>query len=260
MRILGVRLDILPPLELRQMIEARLQQGEDGLLFITTVNAECLAIASSDDTYREVLNQASLNVIDGAGVALIARLRGQRRPHRAPGSELIYELARTCQITGNRLFLLGSETRTARRASERLHRLYPGLQVDWYSPSFSPSLALSVEDEAEIERRLREYSPGVLCVALGMPKQEFWIHQHKQPLAEWGVKLAIGIGGALAYVAGDFPEPPRWVRALGLEWLYRLLRQPHKRFRRQALRLPRFLALALLETAKLRLRSPRRAK
>lgn len=254
MEILKVRIDLPARQELLRLLRDRVLARRDGLTTIATVNAECLALAAQDTAYRDVLNGFSLNVVDSAGVSLAVRLRGVRRPPRTPGSQLIYDLAQLCAESDKAVFLLGTSQRTASLACERLRQLYPGLDIAAYSPAFSPTPALSVEDEAVVWRSITELRPAVVCVALGMPKQEVWIAAHRGQLEEAGVRVAIGVGGAVAYVAGVFPAPPQWVRQVGMEWLYRLLREPHRRFRRQATRLPRFLALATWEAIRLRLR------
>lgn len=253
MRMLGVRLDTRPAAEVLALLEARLRAPQAELLTVSTVNAECLAQASQDESYRRALNGFGLNLIDGAGVSLVARLRGLRRPPRLPGSQLIYDLARLCAETHQPLLLLGAGQRTATLACERLRKLYPALPVESYSPAFSPSHRLAADDEQAVSTRLAELRPGVVCVALGMPKQERWIADQYERLQSCGVRIAIGVGGAVAYVAGVFPEPPAWVRRNGLEWAYRLLWEPRSRLSRQASRLPRFLLLASWEALRLRL-------
>jgi len=251
MRILGVRLDPLTPEAALELIEERLCAEAGELTIVSTINAECLALASQDHAYHEVLNQASLNLADGVGVTIAARLRGGRL-HRLQGSRLVYEIAALCSSRGKRLFLLGAGPRSARLACERLRALYDGLEVESYSPAFGASIQKA--EQSKIEERLRDFAPQALCVALGMPRQEMWIHQCRSVLAGAGVRVVVGVGGAVDYVAGSVRQPPSWVRNAGLEWLYRLALQPRLRWRRQLTRLPRFAALAGLEAVRLRFR------
>lgn len=257
MYILGVRLDLASKEQALAILQEQLLRPSPGLYVITTVNAEAIALARHDPSYRAILNEASLNVIDGAGVAFIARLRGAKSVPRLPGTDLVYDLARLCQAHSKRLFLLGAAPQVASAAGQRLRQRFAGLEVEAYSPPLSPSYRLPAAEERAVFRRLQAFSPHVLCVALGMPKQEQWIHHWRQRLTEEGVRLAVGVGGALSYVAGTTPRAPAWMRGAGLEWLYRLLRQPRQRFRRQATRLPAFLILASLEALRWRLRGER---
>ncbi len=277
MRILGVRLDLLTKQEAlatieRQLLQPVLSSAEgptDIPYIITTLNAECLVLAADDPAYRETLNRSSLNLPDGIGVIWAARLRGARPLERIPGSDLIYDLARLCRTHGRRLFLLGAAPAPLSAALTRLRNLYPGIEVSGYSPSPTLSLpALSpaegskgphhlppqeeqVEERVVLER-LASFSPHLLCVAFGMPRQELWIAEHRDRLRDLGVSLAVGVGGAIDYAARVLPRAPQPLQRLGLEWLYRLWREPRKRLPRQATRLPRFVLLASLESLRLR--------
>jgi len=160
-------------------------------------------------------------------------------------------LAQQCQQHNLRLFLLGAAPQVAGGAGRRLESLYPGLQVACYSPPLL-SEELRPEESQPILDLLAEAAPHVLCVALGMPKQERWIALQREVLERMGVRLAIGVGGALDFVSGQVPRAPALWRRLGLEWLYRLLRQPRLRLRRQAWRLSWFAVAASLEGLRLR--------
>lgn len=254
MRILGVRLDPVTKEEALAAIEARLLEPGDGPFVISTLNSECLALASRDSAYREVLNRSSLNLADGVGVVWAARLRGTGPIERIAGSNLIYDLAELCRVHDKRLFLLGSAPATVNAALQRLRGLYRGLIVNGYAPPALTSHRLPPQEERAVFQKLAAASPQVLCVALGMPRQELWIAEYRDRLGEAGVSVAIGVGGAIDYLAGVLPRAPQSVQRLGLEWLYRLWHQPRKRLRRQAGRLPRFLLLASLESLRLRLR------
>jgi len=250
--LLGVRLDPLSEEDLLRRLELHLFDSH-GLLTVTTVNAECIALANRDPRYRQTINSSSLNLIDGAGINLAARLRGLGPFPRLPGADLIYTLAQQCQQHNLRLFLLGGAPEVAQAAGQRLQSLYPGLEIAFYSP-----LRLSEEsglDESQpIFDLLEEFSPHVLYVALGMPKQEKWIALQREQMEKMGVRLAIGVGGALDYISGRVPRAPRLWRRLGLEWLFRLLRQPRLRLRRQAERLSWFAVAAFMEALRLRWR------
>ncbi|MBI1886285.1 MAG: WecB/TagA/CpsF family glycosyltransferase [Chloroflexi bacterium] len=255
-RILGVRVDLFSADELRQELKERLAGPETGLCAVTTVNAECLALASQDNAYRETVNRAALNIVDGAGVALVARLRGHRA-ERVTGADLVVEIAGMCAARGARMFLLGSTQAVADAARQRLQGLHPKLEVETHSPPDLPSHDLPPEEDEKLFERLLAFRPRVLCVALGMPKQELWIDANRPRLEEAGVRIAVGVGGTLEYLAGAVPRAPALVQRLGLEWLYRLVREPRKRLHRQVTRLPRFLVLASLEALRLRFQGGR---
>ncbi len=245
--LLGVRIDLPARRELLSLLRQTLRGPSPGLVDITTVNAECLAIAHAEPAYREVLNRCRLNLVDSVGVALALGLKGITPVERVPGRELVEVLAALCWEAGAGLFLLGSREQVAREAAFRLMARHPGLVVAWHCPPFLPGPQMPPSVEQAALGALRHHRPKVVCVALGMPKQELWIGLHRRRLCSLGVRIAIGVGGTLDYLAGVVPLPPAWAAQWGLEWLLRLVRQPRKRLGRQVRRLPLFLALALRE-------------
>jgi N-acetylglucosaminyldiphosphoundecaprenol N-acetyl-beta-D-mannosaminyltransferase len=251
--LLGVRIDLPRRRELFSLLRQALQGPSPGLVDITTVNAECLAIAHAEPAYREALSRCRLNLVDGAGVALALGLKGITPVERVPGRELVEVLAALCRETGAGLFLLGSREQVAREAALRLMARHPGLVVAWHCPPFLPGPQMPPSVERAALGALRHHRPKVVCVALGMPKQELWIGLYRRRLSSLGVRIAIGVGGALDYLAGVVPLPPAWAAHWGLEWLLRLVRQPRKRLGRQVRRLPLFIALALEEALHARL-------
>jgi len=253
--LLGVRIDLPSRRELLALLRERLRGPSPGLLTVTTVNAECLAIAHADPSYKAALARSDLNLVDGVGVALALRLKGRGPAERLPGRELVGWLAALCQEAGASLFLLGASPSVAGGAARRLGHRYPGLVVAWHSPPRLAGPHMPAPVEREVLAALRRHRPGALCVALGMPKQELWIDAHRRRLASLGVRVAVGVGGALDYLAGAVPAPPPWASRWGLEWLFRLLAEPRRRLGRQGRRLPLFAGLALAEAIRARLTS-----
>lgn len=198
---------------------------------IATVNPEFVMKAQEDAHFLQVLQQADLCIPDGIGLLYAARRYGKRLSERVPGSELVYHLAEAASVNGWRLFLLGAQPGVAEEAAVVLCGLYPGLQIAGaYAGSPDPA-----EDEA-IVARVNASGAGLLYVAYGAPRQDKWIARNRHRLET--VRVAIGVGGALDFIAGTAIRAPLWVRRLNLEWLYRLLREPW-RWRRM-LALPRF--------------------
>jgi N-acetylglucosaminyldiphosphoundecaprenol N-acetyl-beta-D-mannosaminyltransferase len=188
-----------------------------------------------DSALRATIQDADLVVPDGVGVVWAARLAGERVPGRVPGVDLLAAFAARAARRGYRIFLLGGAAGVAEAAGAHLVKRFPGLVVAGTFAG-SPSSA----DEPEILGRIVAARPDAVFVAFGSPAQERWIARTRGQL---GVAVAIGIGGALDFLAGRVPRAPGWMRQLGLEWLYRLWREPW-RFRRM-LALPRFAVLAL---------------
>lgn len=198
---------------------------------VATVNPEFVMKAQEDPHFLQILQQADLCIADGVGLLYAARRYRQRLPERVPGSELVYHLAETAAEHGWRLFLLGAQPGVAEEAAKKLCERYPGLQIaGTYAGSPDPA-----EDEA-IVARINASRAGLLYVAYGAPRQDKWIARNRDRLET--VRVAIGVGGALDFIAGRAIRAPLWLRRLNLEWLYRLLREPW-RWRRM-LALPRF--------------------
>ncbi|MCZ0938652.1 MAG: WecB/TagA/CpsF family glycosyltransferase [Caldilineaceae bacterium] len=204
---------------------------------VCTVNPEFIMTARRHPAFAQVLAAADLCTPDGVGVLSAARLAGVRLNERVTGSDGIYHLCERAAAQGWRVFFLGAAPGVAERAATELARLYPGLSVAG-THAGSPADT----DWPQIRQRLTAAHADLLFVAYGHPRQDIWIHQHREELP---VAVALGIGGSFDFVAGISPRAPLGLRRLGLEWLYRLARQPW-RWRRMAA-LPLFALLVLLQ-------------
>jgi N-acetylglucosaminyldiphosphoundecaprenol N-acetyl-beta-D-mannosaminyltransferase len=214
--ILGVRIDDVTYAEFLDTVSRLVRQ--QSMSQIVTVNTEYLLAAYRDPGFADVLRLSALNVPDGIGVVWAARWLGRPLRERVTGSDGIYRLAELCAQHGFRLYLLGAAPGIAQQAAAILSRRYPRLVV---CGTFSGSPSAS--EEAEICRRIHEARADVLLVAYGGSVQEAWI-AHNQ--AQTGAAVAMGVGGAFDFVAGVQKRAPRWMQRAGLEWLYRLIRQP----------------------------------
>lgn len=196
-------------------------------------------MARRDPEFLGVLQRVDLTTADGVGVMLAARIQGHRISERITGVDLTENLA---AVTDPRpvLFLLGAAPGVASDAAARLRERFSGVQI---AGVFSGSPG--DDDLPHILDQLSSSGADTLLVAFGAPEQDKWIARHRQALAQCGIVLAIGVGGTFDYLSGRVPRAPRMVRRIGLEWLYRLIRQPW-RWRRQ-LALPQFAALVLWE-------------
>lgn len=198
---------------------------------VCTVNPEFIMIAQGDPIFLGILQRAALCVPDGVGLLWACRRRGFALPERVTGSDGVPRIAKAAMQQGWRIFLLGAAPGVAERAAAVLQEKYPGLQIaDTYAGSPAPA------EEGAIVVRVNASRADILFVAYGAPQQDKWIARN---LPRLHVSMAMGIGGSLDFIAGSVPRAPGWMRDRGLEWLYRLLRQPW-RLRRMS-RLPRFV-------------------
>ena len=231
--ILGVGFDRVALVDAVARIEQRLDGGER--TFIITANPEFVMLCRDDREVADIAAHADLVVPDGTGAVMAARLLGDPLPGRAPGRLLVDRLAALASERQLSVFLLGAAPGIAERAAATLRLRHPELRI-------AGTYAGSADDDADVVPRVAAAAPDVVLVAFGMPKQERWIARNMPRLPS--VRVAVGVGGSLDYLAGAAKPPPPIVHLVGLEWLWRLVRDP-KRWRRQRV-LPMFVLLVLL--------------
>lgn len=186
--------------------------------YVCFCEANLLAAAARDPKLVEVLNAAKLTLADGIAVLQYARLRGQRLPGRITGPGFMRAFCEQGVSRGIRHFLLGGAPGVADRLAVRLREDYPGIEVvGVYSPPFRE---LAAEEDDAVCHMLDASGANVLWVALGGPRQEFWMHAHRDRVA---VPLMLGVGAAFDFLSGERPWAPEWVRKVGMEWAFRAL-------------------------------------
>jgi N-acetylglucosaminyldiphosphoundecaprenol N-acetyl-beta-D-mannosaminyltransferase len=231
--VLGVGFDRLDLAGAAERILRRLDAGDR--TFVITANPEFVMLARHDAAVAKIAQEAQLVVADGSGVVAASRLLGDPLP-RVPGRLLVDALVPHLAQRRSRTFFLGAAPGVAERAAAELRRRAPGFVVAGVHAG-SAELA----DDAVSVERVRDSGAEVLLVAYGMPKQERWIARNLSAMP--GVRLAIGVGGVFDQLAGVQKVPPAALHAIGLEWLWRLAREP-RRWRRQRV-LPLFALLVL---------------
>lgn len=208
--------------------------------FIVTPNPEILVYANEHERYKEILNEARIALPDGVGVFLASALLGKRLSARITGVDFMEELCKRSVDQPIKVGFLGGGPGIAKRAANCLKKKYPWIAVGFVGQEmddrFIETFALrgsgrSIDGEGVLD---------ILFVAFGAPKQEEWIYEH---LGKLPVKVMMGVGGAFDYVSGNVRRAPFMIRAMGFEWLFRLVRQPW-RLKRQ-LALPKFVWLVL---------------
>jgi N-acetylglucosaminyldiphosphoundecaprenol N-acetyl-beta-D-mannosaminyltransferase len=210
--------------------------------YVVTANVDFLVQAHRDVELRRILLEADLVLCDGTPLVWASRWLGNPLPERVAGSDLAPGLIRVAAEKGYRLFFLGAGPGVAIEAEAKLRREYPTLNiVGTYSPPFSHLLEMNHE---EIAQRIRDAKPDILLVGFGCPKQEKWIAMHHRAL---GVPVAIGVGATIDFLAGRVKRAPDWMRRTGTEWIYRLIQEPKRLYRRYAQDLTHFLPMIAAE-------------
>ena len=228
--ILGVRFDDLTQQEAAQ--QGRQLLEEDKFHYVVTPNPEFLLAAEKDPEFRRVLNAADLVLPDGIGVVYSAKILGTPLKERVPGIEFAEAMLSALNDMGGRLYLLGAKPGVAEEAGRRICARYPALVLCGTHDGY-------FKDEQAILPEIAAAKPDLLFVCLGAPKQEKWMARWGQ---HTGAKLAIGLGGCLDVFAGNVRRAPEQWQKLGLEWAYRLKKEP-KRIGRMA-KLPLVLVKA----------------
>ncbi len=208
--------------------------GRAALVF--TPNPEAVMEARRDRAAQAVLAAADLALPDGVGIVWAAAHAGSPLPARVPGVDFMNQLLEVAAVRGWPVYLLGAEQGVAERAAVAAARLYPGLRVAGTAHGYFPPSA-----DAGVVEAVRASGALLLFAGMGGARQHGFLHRHRAEFG--GVRLAMAVGGSLDVLAGVVRRAPPLVRRLGLEWLWRLVRDP-RRWRRQ-LALPRF-ALAVL--------------
>jgi N-acetylglucosaminyldiphosphoundecaprenol N-acetyl-beta-D-mannosaminyltransferase len=197
--------------------------------------------AQRDHAFKEILNSTDLVVPDGMSLVWIGRNRRHVLPQRVYGPDLLVAFCEKTDSRGYRHFFYGGQPGVARRLAESLKRRFPGMQIaGTFSPPFRP---LSVKEDEEIVAMIERTRPDVVWVGLGAPKQERWMHEHRNRLR---VPVLAGVGAAFDLLCGRRRQAPRWMREYGVEWLFRLLQEPRRLWRRYLLYGGQFITYLVL--------------
>lgn len=203
--------------------------------YVVTPNPEIVWLARKRADLMEAVNGADLVIPDGIGIIYAAKILGTPLIQRVPGIELTTALLGYAAGAGLPVYLLGAKPGVAERAAERLKEQHPGLAVVGCGDGY-------FKEDAPVLERIRASGARLILVCLGFPRQELWMAAHKD---EVGQALMLGVGGSMDVFAGDVQRAPEaWCRA-GLEWLYRLLKQPSRL--KRMIKLPVFLLSVVWE-------------
>ncbi len=216
--IFGVDFETDPREALLGRVETRLSNGQ--ITRICTPNPLILQRAKTDPALFSALRTAELCLADGVGVRMAARLLRAPLPTRIAGIEFAEDLLALAEQKGWRVFLLGGKPTVADKAASKLRGRFPKLRIcgachGYFDEGYADTLA----------DHIRSKRPDLLFVCLGSPKQELFLHQC---LEKTGARLGIGLGGSLDVWSGNTGRAPLFFRRMGLEWLWRMAREPHR--------------------------------
>lgn len=195
-----------------------------GSHYAAVANAAKIVAATNDERLKRALLEADLVTADGMSVVWASRILGQPLKQRVTGIDLFERLVGRAAERGWAVYFLGARDESVRGTVERLTRAHPGLRVAGYRNGYFDS-----SESTAIAETIKRSSADLLFVAMGSPAQEYWIATN---VGLTGVRFALGVGGSFDHVSGLARRAPGWMRRSGLEWLYRLIREPRRLWRR----------------------------
>lgn len=221
-RLGSIRADALSMAQAIDAVEAMLVSGGGG--YVVTPNVDHVVLAHKNRAFRAAYANASLSLVDGMPLLWLSRLMGYPLPEKVSGSDLIRPLVRRASAIGSRVYLLGAAPGVAAIAARRLMREIPAARIVGIA---SPPYGFDTNEEQESAtfETMQAADPDLVLIALGAPKQELLMHRWY----ERGVKqVMVGIGAGLDFIAGAVKRAPRWMSNAGMEWLFRLYRDPRR--------------------------------
>ncbi|OCA88875.1 WecB/TagA/CpsF family glycosyltransferase [Pseudobacillus wudalianchiensis] len=231
---LGVSVSPYTYEEIIDDLQRRIAEGLQST--VIAVNPEKVITANRNPVVKELINNSTYQIPDGIGIVLASKMRNGDVRERVTGVDMMGRLLKFAADKGHGVFFYGAKEEVVRTAKEKLEASIPNLRIVGYANGY-------VEDQQALLEQIRESGAALLFVALGSPRQELWIKDHMAELPN--IKVFQGVGGSFDVYSGRVKRAPAFYRKLGLEWLYRLAKEP-KRIKRQ-LALPKFLLRVLLE-------------
>lgn len=240
--VLGVRVDAVQIPEVVSRMEAWIQR-RDACRYIAVTDMHSLMQAQHSASFKKILENADLVVPDGYPLVWLGRRKGFVLRRRVYGPELMERFCQETSARGYRHFFYGGAPGVAEDLAARLMVRFPGLQIS--GACCPPFRLLTQEEDDEVVSLINRARPDIVWVGLGAPKQERWMSEHQSRLT---ASILVGVGAAFDFHTGRIAQAPPWMREHGLEWLFRLSREPARLWRRYLVYGTQFVALVLLES------------
>lgn len=245
--VLGVEITAEPLDGVHLAIRIALENEDRAARYVCATSVHGVIEAQSDPSLKQILNAAFVNHADGMPLMKVGRLRGARDIQRIRGADMFDQVCRMTADMPVGHFFYGGAPGVAEALGREMAARYPGLRVAGsYCPPFRP---LTSDEKEEIAAAINGSGADIVWVGLSTPKQEKWIGEMRDSL---DVKLLFSIGAAFDFHTGRAVEAPRWISNTGLEWLFRLLTEPRRLWRRYFKIVPMFIALAAMQLLRIR--------
>jgi N-acetylglucosaminyldiphosphoundecaprenol N-acetyl-beta-D-mannosaminyltransferase len=233
MSLLNVPVDVYTPDELLSELEKALHR--EGAKTVFATNSEKIMLARKDPDLLRALQGADFLIPDGIGAVIGLKLLSGKKAARITGIDLMERLIEIAEERGYRVFLFGAKPEVVRNAALRILERHPLLNLVGHRDGYIPE----VEYGALVDE-INGLDTDILFTGLGSPKQEKWLHDHK-PLLE--ARICMGVGGSIDILSGRISRSPRWLQMVGLEWLYRFLKEPARFWKRVLILFPYAFAI-----------------
>lgn len=219
-KIFGVEIDNVTLEETVERTEELIKTSNKNCSLIVAPNVEFIMKAQKDREFFEILKKAKLATPDSVGVIIAGKKQGKPFKERIPGQSYLRKIFEAGEKNGWTFYLLGGENDVPKKAKEHLLSLYPNAKIVGYHEGF-----FKEDSEEKVIEEINSLKPNVLFVAMGAPKQEKWIYENQSKLK---VDVAAGQGGTFDYEAGTVKRAPVWMQKCGIEWLWRLIKEPSR--------------------------------
>lgn len=238
-RILNTNINVISMQETIDYITENL----DGLRgrYICVSNVHTTVMSHDNAEYNKIQNSAAMALPDGKPLSVVSKKRGYKNARRVTGPDLMGEMFALSETSDLRHYFYGGKEETIELLGSKLKEKYPKIQIaGMYSPPFRP---LTEEENREVIEKINQAQPDIIWVGLGAPKQEKWMYEHQKQLCG----VMIGVGAGFDYHAGTIKRAPGWMQKCSLEWMYRLMQDPKRLFKRYFVTNFKFIYLVLME-------------
>lgn len=229
-------------LEKKAIFREGLGDLPDNKLLINTINAHSYNIAQVDETFAQALRASDVLLPDGISIVLAMRLLYGERIKKIAGADLFFYEMKRLNRAGGKCFFLGSSNETLAVIADKIKKQYPNVKMEYYSPPYVPEF--SKKDNNKMIAAVNQFNPDVLFIGMTAPKQEKWAFSHFNELQAGHI---CSIGAVFDFFAGSVRRAPKWMIMLGLEWLFRLLKEPRRLWRRYIFGNIKFIRLIIRE-------------